>query len=175
MRAYLRELLVTGADRPPRGTLTFAGERVCCALGRSGISSGKKEGDGTTPAGRWPLRKVLYRPDQVSPPETGLPLESIAQNDGWCDDPADPFYNRRVQLPYNASAERMWRPDRLYDIVVILGHNDDPVIPELGSAIFMHLADQDYRATAGCIALNLADMTNLLRRCGPGTELIVRA
>lgn len=175
MRPHLRQLLVTSAGRSPQGILEFAGRRVRCALGRSGISSAKREGDGATPAGRLPLRRVLYRPDQLAPPETGLPVDEIAPEDGWCDDPADPRYNRPVQLPYPASAERMWRLDRLYDMVVVLGHNDDPVVSGLGSAIFMHLADLDYRPTAGCIALSLSDLTAVLPHCGPDTELIVRA
>ena len=104
-----------------------------------------------------------------------MPSDPIAQGDGWCDDPTDPRYNRPVQLPYPASAERMWRPDRIYDIVVVLGHNDDPVVSGLGSAIFMHLADPDYGATAGCIALSLSDLIDVLRHCGPEIELIVNA
>jgi L,D-peptidoglycan transpeptidase YkuD (ErfK/YbiS/YcfS/YnhG family) len=175
MRPYLRELLVTSTDRASRGILQFAGGRVTCALGRSGISSVKREGDGATPAGRSPLRRVLYRPDQVAAPETGLPVAPIAFDNGWCDDPADPCYNRPVRLPYHASAEPMWRGDRLYDIVVVIGHNDNPVVPGLGSAIFMHLSDRDNRPTAGCIALSVADMLTVLRHCGPETDLIVRA
>jgi L,D-peptidoglycan transpeptidase YkuD (ErfK/YbiS/YcfS/YnhG family) len=175
MRPYLRQLFVASAGRPHRAVLEFAGLRVRCAIGLGGISSAKREQDGATPAGRFPLRRVLYRPDQLVPPETGLPINSITKSDGWCDDPADPCYNRPVELPYPASAERMWRPDRLYDIVVVLGHNDDPVVPGLGSAIFMHLADPDYRATAGCIALSLSDLMTVLRHCGPETEVIVTA
>ena len=175
MRPYLRQLLVTSAGRPHRGVLEFGSRRVRCALGRGGILFAKREGDGATPAGRLPLRRVLYRCDQMDPPETGLPSDPIAQGDGWCDDPTDPRYNSPVQLPYPARAERMWRPDSLYDIVVVLGHNDDPVVSGLGSAIFMHLADPDYGATAGCIALSLSDLIDVLRHCGPETELIVTA
>jgi L,D-peptidoglycan transpeptidase YkuD (ErfK/YbiS/YcfS/YnhG family) len=133
------------------------------------------EGDGATPAGRWPLRRVLFRPDRAGSVETALPISPIEPHDGWCDDPADPLYNRPVRLPYPASCEHLWRKDRLYDMVVVLGHNDDPVIRGSGSAVFMHLAEKDYRPTAGCIALNIADMRNLLRRCGVGTSLLVKA
>jgi L,D-peptidoglycan transpeptidase YkuD (ErfK/YbiS/YcfS/YnhG family) len=175
MLPYLRQLLVASAGGSHQGILEFAGRQVRCALGVGGISVAKRERDGATPAGRFPLRRVLYRPDRLAPPETGLPINPIAKGDGWCDDPVDPCYNRPVQLPYHASVERMWRPDRLYDIVVVLGHNDDPVVPEFGSAIFMHLAEPDYRATAGCIALGLSDLIAVLRHCGPETELIVTA
>jgi L,D-peptidoglycan transpeptidase YkuD (ErfK/YbiS/YcfS/YnhG family) len=172
---FVRELIVTAADEPARGVLEFSAVRVACALGRTGILLDKTEGDGATPAGRWPLRRVLYRPDRLALPETALSVKPISPNDGWCDDPADMFYNRPVLLPYSASAERMWRPDNLYDLVIVLGHNDDPVIPGRGSAIFMHLTENVQSATAGCIALTLADMRTLLRHCSPATDLIVQA
>jgi L,D-peptidoglycan transpeptidase YkuD (ErfK/YbiS/YcfS/YnhG family) len=173
MRTYCRELLVIAAGPPPLGVLELEGSRLNCVLGRSGITADKEEGDGATPAGRWPLRRVLYRPDRLAPPETYLPVQPVGPDDGWCDDPADRLYNRPVRLPYPASAESMWRRDRLYDIVVVLGHNDDPVVPGRGSAIFMHLVAPDRQATAGCIALSLPDMMKLLRSCGPGTVVCV--
>jgi L,D-peptidoglycan transpeptidase YkuD (ErfK/YbiS/YcfS/YnhG family) len=175
MHPHLRELIVTSPTDPSLGILELSGLRVKCALGRNGITLRKTEGDGATPAGCWPLRRVLYRPDRESPPATELPVSPIQPHDGWCDDPADSLYNRPVRLPYGASCEQLWRKDRLYDIVVVLGHNDDPVVPGSGSAIFMHLAEDDYRPTAGCIALNSADMKNVLRRCGPGTSLLIKA
>jgi L,D-peptidoglycan transpeptidase YkuD (ErfK/YbiS/YcfS/YnhG family) len=174
MRLYLPELLVGAAGRPTQGLLEFAGQRAVCALGRSGISLHKREGDGATPAGRWPLRRVLYRADRVPRPKTGLPVDPIAEADGWCDDPADPAYNRPVRLPYAGNAECLWRADKLYDIVVVLGHNDSPVVPGKGSAIFLHIAEDNYQPTAGCIAVSLSDMMTILPLCDPGTALIVR-
>ena len=99
----------------------------------------KREGDLASPAGVWPIRRVLYRPDRGAAPATALPAAQIAPDDGWCDAPGDPDYNRPVYLPYPASAEHMWLESGVYDIVVILGHNDDPVVPGMGSAIFLHL------------------------------------
>ncbi|HEY7764708.1 MAG TPA: L,D-transpeptidase family protein [Aestuariivirgaceae bacterium] len=173
MASEFLQLHVRGTGNAPRGILECPGRRLRCTLGRGGVRADKQEGDGATPAGSWPLRRVLYRPDRVPPPETALPVEQLTESDGWCDDPRDAAYNKPVRLPYPASAEEMWRPDRLYDIVVVIGHNDDPAIPGLGSAIFMHLADPDGKATAGCIGLALSDLTDLLRHCGPGTRLIV--
>lgn len=154
----------------------FAGDRVLpCALGRSGVTGSKREGDGATPAGTWPLRHVLFRPDRVARPETALDLRRLSQTDGWCDDPADRRYNCPVQLPYGASAEALWREDGIYDLVVVLGYNDDPPRAGMGSAIFFHLATPDLGPTAGCVAVERADMVWLLARCGPGTHLeIVR-
>jgi L,D-peptidoglycan transpeptidase YkuD (ErfK/YbiS/YcfS/YnhG family) len=132
-------------------------------LGRTGVGSSKREGDGATPAGRFPLRRVMFRQDRVAIPLTALATAPIAPDDGWCDDPADPMYNRPVKLPYRASAEQLWREDNLYDIVAVIGHNDHPVIPGAGSAIFMHLADPRGAPTAGCVAMNLEDLRTLLR------------
>ena len=102
--------------------------KVRCALGRAGVkpAADKREGDLASPIGIWPIRRLLYRPDRASAPVTELPALPIAPDDGWCDAPDDPAYNRPVKLPYPASAERMWRDDYLYDLVLVLGHNDDP-------------------------------------------------
>lgn len=158
------------------GFLDIAGRRVRCALGRGGIkpAAEKREGDGASPAGVWPIRRVLYRPDRRPVPRTAFGVEPIAIQDGWCDDPADPAYNRPVALPYPASAERMWLEETIYDIVVVLGHNDDPVVPGMGSAIFLHLNKPGYSPTAGCVAIARADLEDLLGRAQPGDTVEIR-
>lgn len=157
------------------GFVAIGAREARCALGPGGVISAedKREGDGATPLGVWPMRRVLYRPDRGDPPVTGLPVSAIRQTDGWCDDPADPAYNQPVTLPYPASAERMWREDPLYDIVVILGHNDDPPVPGMGSAIFLHCAKPGYPPTQGCVALERADLEALLALASPGDALAV--
>ena len=157
------------------GRCDIGGRRVRCALGPAGMvaAAGKREGDGATPIGTWPMLRVLYRADRGPPPRTGLPVQAIAPDDGWCDDPADPAYNRPVKLPYPASAERMWREDGVYDLVVVLGHNHDPPAPGLGSAIFLHLARDDYSPTQGCIALARPDLEAVLALAGPGAAVEV--
>lgn len=134
----------------------------------------QREGDGITPIGHFPIRKILYRPDRLARPESGLPVEQIAPDDGWCDAPGDPNYNRPVKLPYPNSAESMWRDDRLYDVVALLGFNDDPVIDAAGSAIFLHCAREDYGPTEGCVALKLSDLLNALSDLEPGAEIEIR-
>ena len=158
------------------GEVVWPGHRVRCALGKGGLkpAADKREADGSSPIGAWPLRRVLWRPDKGPPPNTALPVEAIQAEDGWCDAPLDPAYNRPVTLPYPASAERMWREDDLYDLVVVLGHNDDPVIPGAGSAIFLHLARPDYGPTEGCVALARADLEALLAEAAPGDVLEIR-
>jgi L,D-peptidoglycan transpeptidase YkuD (ErfK/YbiS/YcfS/YnhG family) len=102
-------------------------------------------------------------------------MRALGLADGWCDDPADVRYNRSVTLPYRASAERLWRLDHLYDLIVVLGHNDEPVVAGDGSAIFLHLAAEDYAPTQGCIALSRPDLTALLSLACPGDALTVQA
>lgn len=145
-----------------------------CALGRSGLSPDKKEGDGATPIGVFPLRRVFYRPDRLSFPITRLPVWPLHPFDGWCDAPDHPDYNRPVRLPFPASHEAMWRDDSLYDLGAVLGHNDDPPVPYLGSAIFMHVAKPDYAPTEGCVALSLEDLKALLSRVGPDDEIEIQ-
>ena len=154
----------------PDGTMDIGGRLVAVSLGPAGVrpAADKREGDPATPAGEWPIRRLHYRPDKAAAPSTALPIEAIGPADGWCDAPNDPAYNRPVVLPYPASAERMWRDDDLYDLVIVLGHNDDPVIPGMGSAIFVHLRRQDGGPTQGCVALSRADMLEWLSRARPG-------
>ncbi len=149
----------------------FGGRVWPCAVGFNGVRPDKQEGDGTTPAGCWPLRRVLYRPDRVAPPETALPVAALGPDDGWCDGPADPSYNGPILLPYAASHERLWRDDEIYDVIVILGHNDDPPVPGAGSAVFLHVARANYAPTAGCVALALAHLLELLREADTETRL----
>jgi L,D-peptidoglycan transpeptidase YkuD (ErfK/YbiS/YcfS/YnhG family) len=160
-----------------QGEVVWQGHRVKAALGKGGLTPAaeKREGDGAGPIGVWPLRRVLYRPDKAPPPKTALSLEPIHPQDGWCDAPLDPAYNRPVTLPYPASAERMWRDDGLYDLVVVLGHNDDPVVPGAGSAIFLHLAKPDYSPTEGCVALARPDLEALLAAAAPGDVLEIKS
>ncbi len=151
--------------------------RVRCALGKGGVRAAalKREGDGSSPIGVWPLRRVLYRPDRGGAPRTALPVQPIDPADGWCDDPGDPNYNRPVRHPYGASAERLWLQDDIYDLIVVLGHNDDPVRPDKGSAIFLHIARPDYAPTAGCVALAREDLETLLAMAGPGDALEIKS
>lgn len=155
------DINVTATDGP-RGRLRFGALAFECALGKSGITTKKQEGDGATPAGRFALRMLYYRADKLSRPATTLVSRPIDRNDGWCDDPESDLYNRYVRLPFTARHETLWREDDLYDLVVILGHNDDPPVKGSGSCIFMHVARADYSPTEGCVALEKEDLLALL-------------
>jgi len=160
----------------PDGRFEFGARTLRCAIGRSGVIAAemKREGDGRSPVGVWAIRKVLYRPD-VGEPETALPKAAIAADDGWCDDPDDAAYNRPIKLPHRASFEKLWRDDHMYDRVVVLGHNDDPPVPFMGSAIFLHLARDGFAPTEGCVALSRDDLEAVLKAAKPGDTLEIAA
>lgn len=176
MRQSGKTLIVRAISaRATTGVLVIGGRSYRCALGRSGRRARKREGDGATPIGRYPLRYGMWRRDRGFPPATGLRLRSVKHNDGWCDDARDRNYNRLVRHPYPASAEELRRGDDLYDLIVVIGHNDRPRQRGMGSAIFMHVARPGYLPTAGCVALTARDLRLVLRHLGPGTELVVPA
>tara|TARA_R110000824_G_scaffold118960_14_gene271909 strand:+ start:27762 stop:28325 length:564 start_codon:yes stop_codon:yes gene_type:complete len=159
-------IFVSASKGATQGYLDFHGKRYECALGRSGIIDHKREGDGGTPLGTFPLRELRFRSDRLQKPQTGLTTIKTAMDDGWCDSPSDPAYNQFVKRPYPASTETLWRDDQLYDIAIMLGYNDAPVVEGAGSAIFFHLAktvDGALQPTEGCVALVLADMLSVLR------------
>lgn len=140
-----------------------------CAIGRSGVIAAdeKTEGDGMSPIGRWAVRRAYWRADRLDRPATRLVLDPVNAEDGWCDAPEDPAYNLPVRLPYPASCETMRREDGLYDLVVVLGHNDDPPRPGLGSAIFLHCASPAFKPTEGCVAIARDRLVDLVDRLTP--------
>ena len=158
-----------------KGSMKLPRGEVRAALGRSGViaESEKHEGDGATPLGRYGIRRVYYRSDRVERPETELPVRAINADDGWCDAPSDPAYNRPVRLPYPASCETLLREDELYDLILVLGHNDDPPQPGLGSAIFLHCKRGDYEPTEGCVALDRRDVLDLLAAARRGDHVVI--
>jgi len=157
-----------------RGRVRLGPRGWPCVLGEGAIVALKREGDGATPAGKFGFRRVLYRADRVIHPRTGLPVSAIKSDDGWCDAPNDRNYNRPVALPYGASAEKMWRQDGLYDVVVVLGYNDRPRVRWRGSAVFMHVWSPDRGPTAGCVALARHDLLELVAHLAPGAALVIR-
>jgi L,D-peptidoglycan transpeptidase YkuD (ErfK/YbiS/YcfS/YnhG family) len=155
------------------GFAAWGSWRMRCAVGKGGISDEKHEGDGATPVGAFVMRQLLFRPDREARPKTLLPSSAISPSDGWCDAPRDKAYNRPVHLPYRASAENLWRDDHLYDLLVVLGYNDDPVVPGQGSAIFLHLAAPDFAPTVGCVALGRDDLLTVLAIADRASRVIV--
>ena len=171
----MAEIRTPAFEATSQGKLLWNRRDIPCALGRGGVVAAalKREGDGATPLGDWPMRQVFWRPDRLEKPVAQLPVIALRPDMGWCDDPAHPDYNRQVVLPFPASHERLWREDHVYDLIVVLGYNDDPVIRDRGSAIFLHLARDDFGPTEGCIACSRNDLLTLLRVATPGDALRV--
>jgi L,D-peptidoglycan transpeptidase YkuD (ErfK/YbiS/YcfS/YnhG family) len=174
---------VSDAIRVDVAALTVALDdwQVPCVIGRGGAcaADAKREGDGCTPLGRWPVRAVLFRPGRACPPPGfAVPWRWTSPGDGWSDDPADPAYNRPARLPHRFSAETLQREDMLYDVVVVLGHNDAPPVSGAGSAIFFHLWNEakpaPERSTEGCVAIARAAMDALLPMLKPGMVVEIR-
>ncbi|MEI6628466.1 MAG: L,D-transpeptidase family protein, partial [Alphaproteobacteria bacterium] len=133
-----------------------------CQVGCNGFTNNKYEGDGCTPIGKWKLLKVYYRSDRVKALKCALPKVAITPDMGWSDDTKDPLYNSAIKLPYDFSHEKLWRDDHLYDLLITINHNTNPVIPGQGSAIFIHQMHENETPTAGCLALKLADLEYLV-------------
>ena len=152
----------------------FWGNQILpCSWGWGGIKLDKQEGDGATPVGNFPFRRVFYRADRLEKPETCLPLQEITQRDGWCDDVKDEQYNQYVTLPYEGRHEKLWREDHVYDLLLVVGHNDDPVVWGNGSAIFVHLMRPEGTPTEGCVALEIQDLLKVLKECTELSSLMI--
>jgi len=164
------------AVRPGRrsqGILTAAHRTIPVVLGRGGIRLAKREGDGATPAGRFRPLRLWWRPDRGPRPKTVLPVRRIGPDVAWCEDPADRRYNRPFRRSANEPGDRLWRHDRLYDLVVEIDHNTRPRVAGRGSAVFLHVARPDRGPTAGCVALRVRDLAWLVSRLGPKSRIII--
>lgn len=164
------------SGRPAQGLLCVGTRAFPCALGRAGIAARKREGDGATPLGSMGLLGGYFSPrasQDMQPLRTRLPMRPIRADLGWCDSPADPCYNRPVKLPFRAGHERMARPDRLYDVVLVLDWNVSARRRGKGSAIFLHLARPGFAPTEGCIAVSRRTMARLLPLLATGAVVRV--
>ena len=173
-RRQPRQLFVRSLSRgASRGFLDLGFTRIPCALGRSGIRAIKREGDGATPLGQYCVLVFYFRADRTARPDTPISVAALNPTDGWCDASTDRNYNRPVQHAYPASAERLWRTDRLYDVIGVMDYNIAPRCRGRGSAIFLHIAHPEYRPTEGCIAVSARDMKRLLDLLGPKTKICI--
>ena len=156
------------------GYLTAGGKTYRAVYGKGGIGTKMRVGDGVSPEGTWPLRRAFYRPDRLDEPKTGLPIEASTPNHAWCDVSGDPKYNQFVMLPYPTDSEieeKFWREDHLYDLVVVIGYNDDPIIDGKGSGIFFHVVRPEYSPSAGCASISLEDMLEIMPLLTPESTL----
>jgi L,D-peptidoglycan transpeptidase YkuD (ErfK/YbiS/YcfS/YnhG family) len=156
-----------------RGRLTGGGQTIPVALGRGGIRPNKREGDGATPKGTFRPLRLWWRADRHPRPSTFLPGRAIAREDAWCEDPADRHYNQPVRLNSTQGGDRLTRDDHLYDFIIEIDHNTKPRIAGRGSAVFLHLARNNFSPTAGCVSMTRPAMLRLLARLGPETKIVI--
>jgi len=156
-----------------RGWLTAGGQTIAVALGRGGILANKREGDGGTPKGTFRPRQLWWRADRHPRPRTFLPIRPIRPGDAWCEDPQSRHYNQPVWLERGHGGDRLTRDDHLYDFIIEIDHNTSPRIAGRGSAVFLHLARDNFGPTAGCVSMTKSAMLRLLRRLGPETRIVI--
>ena len=156
-----------------KNKLSFLGATYECAIGKNGTTQNKIEGDGKTPIGCFSFKKIFYRDDKTPPLKFGLDSEAIMSNSGWCDDPESKNYNQFVKLPVNESAEKLFRSDDLYDLIFVLDYNINPIVKNKGSAIFLHIAKNDFSATEGCIALKKNDLIGIAEKINDQTQILI--
>jgi L,D-peptidoglycan transpeptidase YkuD (ErfK/YbiS/YcfS/YnhG family) len=153
------------------GFLSFLNKKYKCSLGYSGVKKNKKEGDGGTPYGIYNLTKIYYRKDKIKKLQSSLKKIVIKKNMIWCDDSDSQFYNTQSYLPKKFSYEKFYRKDNIYDIIVIIDYNLNPIKKNKGSAIFLHIAKKNYKPTKGCIALKKQDLLFILKNCKKKTKI----
>ena len=153
--------------------ILFNEYKVKCAVGKRGISVKRKEGDKITPRGTFSIKYVLFRKDRVQNLKTFLKKIVIKKNMGWCNDPKSRFYNKLIKFPFLFNAERLYLKSNIYDIIVVIDFNMNPIIKKRGSAIFLHIAKQQYKKTDGCIAITKKDMKLLLTKLNNKSKLII--
>ena len=156
-----------------RKYLYYLNYKIKCSIGKNGITKNKQEGDLKTPSGTFKLKKIFYRKDRIKFIKTALKKNYIKKNIGWCDDPTSKYYNKEIKFPFNGSAEKLWRKDNIYDLIIVLNYNFNPIIKNKGSAIFLHICKKNYAPTTGCVAINKKDMMNLLIKIKNNTKLII--
>ena len=147
--------------------------KLKCAVGKRGISIKRKEGDGTSPKGKFALKSVLFRQDREPKIKTKLKKIRIEKNMGWCDDPNSKNYNKLIRFPFKYNAEKLHKKNNVYDIIIVIDYNLNPVIKNKGSAIFIHIAKKNYSPTRGCIAVSKKDMKILLENVNRNSKIII--
>ena len=153
------------------GYLQYKNLKFRCALGKAGIKKKEKEGDNVTPKGIFKITSMYYRPDKIKNIITAVKKIKIKKNIGWCDDPNSNFYNQQISLPNKFGHEKLYRKDSLYDLILVLNYNVNPIIKYKGSAIFIHIAKKNYKNTKGCIALKKQHLIELISKIKKNTKI----
>ena len=141
-----------------------------CAIGKKGIGYKRKEGDLITPLGEFNIKYILYRKDRVKV-SSKLKKKVIKKNMGWCDDPKSSHYNKLVKLPFDYKHEKLYKNENVYDIILVLNYNMNPIKKNKGSAIFIHVAKNNFKRTKGCIAIKKMSLIKLIKKINPYTKV----
>ena len=153
--------------------LLYKGYKLKCSIGKSGITSSKKEGDLATPKGTFKLGLLYYRKDRIKLPKCKIKNKVIKKNMGWCDDSKSKKYNREIIFPFKYTAEKLYRKDRIYDLFINIEYNYLPIIKKKGSAIFLHVTNRKYKPTKGCIAILKKDFMKILPKINSKTKICI--
>jgi len=145
--------------------------KVKCAIGKRGIGTKKREGDQITPRGQFKIKSILYRKDRISNLKSKISKLPIQKNMGWCDDSRSKQYNKLIKYPFNYSAEKLYRVDNIYDIILVLNYNTNPIRKNKGSAIFIHIAKKNYKSTSGCIAVSKKNLKEVIKNINKKTTV----
>ncbi len=153
------------------GYLKYKDLKFRCALGKAGIGNKKIEGDNVTPRGVYKIIKIYFRKDRIRSIATEYKLIKITKKMGWCDDPKSKKYNQKIKIPTSYSYERLYRKDNIYDLILVISYNINPIVKKKGSAIFIHIAKKNYKPTQGCIALKKGNLIKLISKINKDTKI----
>ncbi len=153
--------------------LFFNDYKVKCAVGKRGIGTKKTEGDLITPKGEYKIKSILYRKDREKKLNSKIKKNVILKNMGWCDDPKSTKYNQLINFPFKYSAEKLYRKDNIYDIIVVIEYNMKPIKKNKGSAIFLHITKQNFKRTEGCVAIKKRDLKKIILKLNKKSKLII--
>ena len=149
----------------------FNDYRLKCSIGKRGIGQKRKEGDYITPKGLFRIKYILYRKDRIKNLKSAIKKLVISKKMAWCDDPKSKHYNKIVKLPTKFGFERLFRKDNIYDIILVLNYNMNPIKKNKGSAIFIHVAKKKYNATKGCVAIKKIELFKILNDIKKNTKV----
>ncbi len=147
--------------------------KIKCSIGKRGLTRKKTEGDLKTPRGIFNFKYILYRHDKIKNIRANIKKFKIKKNFGWCDDPKSKYYNKLISFPFKMSAEKLYLKKNIYDIILVINYNINPVKKNKGSAIFLHVATKNFSPTKGCLAIKKKDFLKILPLINIRTKLFI--
>jgi len=156
-----------------KNLLSYKGYKLKCVIGKSGIKNIKTEGDLSTPKGIFKIGCLYYRKDRIKLPKCNITKKIIKKNMGWCDDSRSKKYNKQIKFPFKYNAEKLFRKDRIYDLLINIKYNSSPIIKKKGSAIFLHLTNKKYGHTKGCVAITKNRFLKILPHINKKTKILI--